>query len=86
MQQWMQPRNRPMDLVDLNGMWTQRPDYLIEGNEAHRLLQAKFMSEISGGQVEYRITSSIASNPSGTGRADIAVSYTHLTLPTKRIV
>ena len=38
-----------MDLVDLNGMWTQRPDYLIEGNEAHRLLQAKFMSEISGG-------------------------------------
>ena len=60
-----------MDLVDLNGMWTQRPDYLIEGNEAHRLLQAKFMSEISGGQVEYRITSSIASNPSGTGRADI---------------
>ena len=71
MQQWMQPRNRPMDLVDLNGMWTQRPDYLIEGNEAHRLLQAKFMSEISGGQVEYRITSSIASNPSGTGKADI---------------
>ena len=71
MQQWMQPRNRPMDLVDLNGMWTQRPDYLIEGNETHRLLQAKFMSEISGGQVEYRITSSIASNPSGTGRADI---------------
>lgn len=60
-----------MDLVDLNGMWTQRLDYLIEGNEAHRLLQAKFMSEISGGQVEYRITSSIASNPSGTGRADI---------------
>ena len=41
--------NRPMDLVNLNGMWTQRPDYLIEGNEAHRLLQAKFMSEISGG-------------------------------------
>ena len=63
--------NRPMDLVDLNGMWPQLPDYLIEGNEAHRLLQAKFMSEISGGQVEYRITSSIASNPSGTGRADI---------------
>ena len=57
-----------MDLVDLNGMWPQFPDYLIEGNEAHRLLQAKFMSEISGGQVEYRITSSIASNPSGTGR------------------
>ena len=28
-------------------------------------------TEISGGQVEYRITSSIASNPSGTGRADI---------------
>lgn len=27
-------------------------------------------TEISGGQVEYRITSSIASNPSGTGRAD----------------
>ena len=63
--------NRPMDLVDLNGMWPQFPDYLIEGNEAHRLLQAKFMSEISGGQVEYRITSSIASNPSGTGRTDI---------------
>ena len=28
-------------------------------------------TEISGGQVEYRITSSIASNPSGTGRTDI---------------
>ena len=28
-------------------------------------------TEISGGQVEYRITSSIASNPSGTGSADI---------------
>lgn len=41
--------NRPMDLVDLNGMWPQFPDCLIEGNEAHRLLQAKFMSEISGG-------------------------------------
>ena len=50
LQQGMQPRNRPMDLVDLNGMWPQFPDYLIEGNEAHRLLQAKFMSEISGGR------------------------------------
>ena len=48
-QMGVQPRNRPMDLVDLNGMWPQFPDYLIEGNEAHRLLQAKFMSEISGG-------------------------------------
>lgn len=54
------------DLVD-------KMDALQEGNEAHRLLQAKFMGDYRGrgGQVEYYIKSGIERNKSGTGRADI---------------
>ncbi|MGN0130946.1 MAG: RHS repeat domain-containing protein, partial [Lachnospiraceae bacterium] len=78
----------PMILVDPNGEWPQwiidafngdgseMPEWLeriIEGNEAHRLLQARFMQDYGGrgGAVEYYVGSGINRNSSGTGRADI---------------
>lgn len=70
-----------MELVDLNGLEPQ-PDPLTEGNEAHTLLQAKFMADYgaSGGQAEYYVNSGITTNISGTGRADIVYfnSSTHM--------
>ena len=78
----------PMVLVDLDGAWPQWiidafngdgsevPEWLeriIEGDEAHRLLQARFIQDYGGqgGVTEYYIGSGINSNKSGTGRADI---------------
>ena len=78
----------PMVLVDLDGAWPQWiidafngdgsevPEWLeriIEGDEAHRLLQARFMQDYGGrgGAVEYGIGSGVTRNKSGRGRADI---------------
>ena len=65
--------NRPVDFVDWNGLSPEQPEFLKKGNEAHTLLQAKFMADYGGkgGQVEYYIRSGINTNSSGTGRADI---------------
>ena len=60
----------PLYFVDLNGMWG--IDQLIQGWEAHRLLQAKAKTQIRGLQTEYRVTSGINWNKTGTGKADIA--------------
>ena len=78
--------NNPMMFIDSDGMIPQwiidaingpgLPEWLeriIEGNEAHRLLQKKFMKDYGkkGGVVEFYIASGVDRNPSGTGRADI---------------
>ena len=69
--------NNPLVMVDLNGLNPEIVygilDKLIEGNEAHRLLQAEFQKDYGGkgGYTEYHISSGIDRNPSGTGRADI---------------
>ena len=60
----------PLYFVDLNGMWG--IDWLIQGWEAHRLLQTKAKTQIRGLQTEYRVTSGINWNKTGTGKADIA--------------
>lgn len=59
----------PLYFIDLNGMWGF--DWLLQGWEAHTLLQNRARAEISGLQTEYRVTSGINKNLSGTGRADI---------------
>lgn len=65
--------NNPLILIDLTGLSPEQSQYLIEGNEAHRLLQLKFMEDFGtkGGRVEYQVTGGVTSNISGNGRADI---------------
>ena len=65
--------NRPVDFVDWDGLSPEQPEFLKKGNEAHTLLQEKFMRDYGGkgGQVEYSIKSGISTNISGRGRADI---------------
>ena len=67
----------PLVWVDLNGLipeiiW-KIPKELLEGKEAHLLLQEKFLAEYEGkgGYAEFYIESGIARNPSDTGKADI---------------
>ena len=55
-----------MTTVAQNGQTLRTYSYDAFGNRS-----SKTEYQTAGGQVEYRITSSIASNPSGTGRADI---------------
>lgn len=65
--------NRPVDFVDLDGLSPEQSEFLKKGNEAHTLLQAKFMADYGGkgGKVEYYVKGGIDTNLSGTGRADI---------------
>ena len=65
--------SNPLILIDLTGLSPEQSQYLIEGNEAHRLLQLKFMEDFGtkGGRVEYQVTGGVTSNISGNGRADI---------------
>lgn len=55
-----------MTTVAQNGQTLRTYSYDAFGNRS-----SKTEYQTAGGQVEYRITSSIASNPSGIGRADI---------------
>ena len=66
--------NDPCNLVDLTGLSPQQPEQLTKGNEAHVLLQQKFLEDFGGkgGFVEYPIHGGIIRNKSGNGRADIA--------------
>ena len=65
--------NRPMDLVDLNGLFPEWLEQILRGIKAHQVLEQEFEADYGnmGGKKEYYIESGIPWSVTGTGRADI---------------